>query len=99
MREIVHRQHRNDYGFVAITNERLVGCGPLLVKSSSKPLSAHNPSIQMGNESGLIMITTSRRTRVFGIFFSTGHFVVARRHDLQKSQVLHVVRQNCTEEG
>ncbi len=56
MREIVHRQHRNDYGFVAITNERLVGCGPLLVKSSSKPLSAHNPSIQMGNVSGLIMI-------------------------------------------
>ena len=56
MREIVHRLHRNDYGFVAITNEKLVGCGPLLGKSSSKPLGVHNPSIQMGNESGLIMI-------------------------------------------
>ena len=45
----------------------------------------------MGNESGLIMITTSRRTRVFGISFSAGYFVVARRHNLRKSQVLHVV--------
>ena len=65
MREIVHRLHRNDSGFVAITNERLVGCGPLLGKSS-KPLGVHNPSIQIGNENGLIMTTTSRRTRVFG---------------------------------
>jgi len=84
---------------VAITNERLVGCGPLLGKSSSKPLGIHNPCIQIGNENGLIMITTSRRTSVFGISFSAGHFIVARRHDLQKPQVLHVVRQKCTEEG
>jgi hypothetical protein len=66
VREIVHRLHRNDSGFVAITNERLVGCGPLLGKSSSKPLGVYNPSIQIGNENGLIMTTTSRRTRVFG---------------------------------
>jgi hypothetical protein len=65
VREIVHRLHRNDFGFVAITNERLVGCGPLLGKSSSDPLGVHSPSIQTGNENGLIMITTSRRTRAF----------------------------------
>ena len=99
MREIVHRLHRHDYGFVAIANERLVGCGPLLGKSSSKPLGVHNPSIQIGNENGPIMITTSRRTRVFGISFSAGYFVVARRHDLRKPQVVHVMRQNCTEGG
>jgi hypothetical protein len=48
-----------------MTNQRLVRFSPLLGKSSSKPLGAHNPSIQIGIENGLIMITTSRRTRVF----------------------------------
>ena len=66
MREIVHRLHRNDYGFVAITNERLVGCGPLLGKSSSKPLGAHNRPTQGGNEDGLIIITIGRRRLIFG---------------------------------
>ena len=66
MREIVHRLHRNDYGFVAITNERLVGCGPLLGKFSSKPFGVHSRITQVGNGDGLIITTISRRSLVFG---------------------------------
>ena len=44
VREKVHRLHNNDYGSVAITNERLVGFGPLLGSFSSKPLGVTSAS-------------------------------------------------------
>ena len=66
MREKVHRLHSNEYGSVAITSERLVGFGPLLGQFSAKPLGAHERITQVSNEDGLIIITTSRRTLVFG---------------------------------
>ena len=66
MREKVHRLHSNDYGSVAVTNERLVGFGPLLGEFASKPLGVHERITQVGNENGIIIITTSERTLVFG---------------------------------
>lgn len=55
VREIVLRLHCNEYGSVALTNQRLVRFSPLHGKSSTKPLGAHNRSTQMGNENGLII--------------------------------------------
>ena len=51
---------------MAMTSERLVGFGPLLGQFSSKPLGVHERITQVGNEEGVIIITTNRRTLVFG---------------------------------
>jgi hypothetical protein len=66
VREKFHRLYSNDYGSVAVTSERLVGFGPLLGQFSSKPLDVHEHITEVGNESGVIIITTNRRTLVFG---------------------------------
>jgi hypothetical protein len=66
MREKFHRLYSNDYGSVAVTSERLVGFGPLLGQFSSKPLDVHEHITEVGNEGGVIIITTNRRTLVFG---------------------------------
>lgn len=59
MRETIHRLHRTDHGSLAITNERVLGFGPLLGEFSSKPLDVHNRITLVGNDDGLIIITTS----------------------------------------
>jgi len=51
---------------VPITNQSVEGFGPLLGEFSSKPLGVHEHITQVGNENGVIVITTSRRTLVFG---------------------------------
>ncbi|NOT94714.1 MAG: hypothetical protein HOP00_00195, partial [Nitrospira sp.] len=51
---------------VAVTNERLVGFGPLLGAFSSKTLGLHEHITTVTNENGLILVTTSHRTLVFG---------------------------------
>ena len=66
VREKVRRLYSNDYGAVFITNERLVGFAPLLGSFASKPLDVHEQIIGVDNEHGLILISTSRRTLVFG---------------------------------
>jgi hypothetical protein len=43
-----------------------VGFGPLLGEFSSKPLGVHERITQVDNEDGVIIITTSYRTLVFG---------------------------------
>ena len=66
MREKVHRFHSNDYGAVFITNERLIGFTPLLGGFTSKPLDVHERIVGVENENGLILVSTTRRTLVFG---------------------------------
>ena len=66
MREKVTRFHSNDYGAVFITNERLIGFTPLLGGFASKPLDVHERIVGVDNENGLILVSTTRRTLVFG---------------------------------
>lgn len=66
MREKVHRFHSNDYGAVFITNERLIGFTPLLGGFASKPLDVHERIVGVDNENGLILVSTTRRTLIFG---------------------------------
>jgi hypothetical protein len=66
VREKVTRFHSNDYGAVFITNERLVGFTPLLGGFASKPLDVHERVVGVDNENGLILVSTTRRTLVFG---------------------------------
>ncbi len=66
VREKVNRFHSNDYGSVFITNERLIGFTPLLGGFSSKPLDVHERIVGVDNENGLILVSTTRRTLVFG---------------------------------
>ncbi len=66
MREKVARFYSNDYGAVFITNERLVGFTPLLGGFASKPLDVHEHILGVDNESGLIVVSSNRRTLVFG---------------------------------
>ncbi len=66
MREKVARFHSNDYGAVFITNERLVGFTPLLGGFASKPLHVHEHILGVDNENGLIVVSSNRRTLVFG---------------------------------
>ena len=66
VREKIHRFHSNDYGSVFITNERLIGFTPLLGGFSSKPLDVHERIVGVDNENGLILVSTTRRTLVFG---------------------------------
>ena len=66
VREKVHRFHSNDYGAVFITNERLVGFNPLLGGFASKPLDVHEQIVGVDNENGLILVSTTKRTLVFG---------------------------------
>jgi hypothetical protein len=66
MREKVARFHSNDYGAVFITNERLVGFTPLLGGFASKSLDVHEHILGVDNENGLIVVSSNRRTLVFG---------------------------------
>lgn len=66
MREKVTHFHSNDYGAVFITNERLVGFSPLLGGFSSKPLDVHERIVGVENDHGLILVSTTKRTLVFG---------------------------------
>ena len=49
-----------------VTNERLVGFASLLGDFSSKALDIHEHITRLDNENGLILVTTSHRTLVFG---------------------------------
>lgn len=66
VRENVIRFHSNEYGAVFITNERLIGFAPLLGEFSSKHLDVHERVVEVENENGLILVSTTRRTLVFG---------------------------------
>lgn len=66
VRERVRRLYSNDYGAVFITTERLVGFAPLLGSFASKPLDVHEQIVGVDNEHGLILVSTNRRTLVFG---------------------------------
>ncbi|CUS37365.1 conserved exported hypothetical protein [Candidatus Nitrospira nitrificans] len=66
MREKVARFHSNDYGAVFITNERLIGFTPLLGGFASKALDVHERIVEVENDNGLILVSTTRRTLVFG---------------------------------
>jgi hypothetical protein len=66
VREKVQRMHSNDYGAVFITNERVVGFTPLLGGFASKPLDVHEQIVGVENENGLILVSTTKRTLVFG---------------------------------
>ncbi|MBK9307230.1 MAG: hypothetical protein IPM58_09120 [Nitrospira sp.] len=66
VRERVRRLYSNDYGAVFITTERLVGFAPLLGSFASKPLDVHEQIVGVDNENGLILVSTNRRTLVFG---------------------------------
>jgi hypothetical protein len=66
VREKVHWLHRNDYGSVALSKERVVGFCPLLGEFSSKPFGVHGRITQVGNEGVLIIVTINRRRLVFG---------------------------------
>lgn len=66
VREKVLRFHSNDYGAVFITNERLIGFTPLLGGFTSKSLDVHERVVGVDNENGLILVSTTRRTLVFG---------------------------------
>lgn len=64
--EKVRRLYSNDYGAVFITTERLIGFTPLLGGFASKPLDVHEQIVGVDNEGGLIVVSTNRRTLVFG---------------------------------
>ena len=66
VREKVTRFHSNDYGAVFVTTERLVGFTPLLGGFASKSLDLHEGIVGVDNENGLIVVSTNRRTLVFG---------------------------------
>jgi hypothetical protein len=66
VRETVKVTHTTDYGAVFVTNERLVGFASLLGDFSSKALGIHEDITRLDNENGLIIVTTSTRTLVFG---------------------------------
>ena len=66
VRETVKATHTTDYGAVFVTNERLVGFASLLGDFSSKALGIHEDITRLDNEKGLIIVTTSTRTLVFG---------------------------------
>ena len=66
VRETVKRTQTTDYGAVFVTNERLVGFASLLGDFSSKTLDTHEHITRLDNENGLVIITTSNRTLVFG---------------------------------
>lgn len=66
VREQVNRFHSNDYGAVFITNERVVGFTPLLGSFSSKPLDVHERIVDIQNDNGLILVSTTKRTLVLG---------------------------------
>ena len=65
-REQVNRFHSNDYGAVFITNERVIGFTPLLGSFSSKPLDVHEGIVEIENDNGLILVSTTKRTLVLG---------------------------------
>jgi hypothetical protein len=66
VREKVTRFHSNDYGAVFITNERVVGFTPLLGGFASKPLDVHERVVGVENETGIIIVSTTKRTLVLG---------------------------------
>ncbi len=66
MREKVTRFHSNDYGAVFITNERLIGFTPMRGGFASKALDVHERIVEVENDNGLILVSTTRRTLVFG---------------------------------
>ena len=66
VREKVNRFHSNDYGAVFITNERVVGFTPLLGGFALKPLDVHERIVGVENDNGLILVSTTKRTLVFG---------------------------------
>jgi hypothetical protein len=66
VRETVKITHTTDYGAVFVTNERLVGFASLLGDFSTKALGVHEDITRLDNEKGLIIVTTSTRTLVFG---------------------------------
>jgi hypothetical protein len=66
VREKVQRLYSNDYGAAFITNERVVGFTPLLGGFASKPLDVHEQIVDVENDNGLILISTTKRTLVFG---------------------------------
>lgn len=66
VREKVHRLHHTDYGAVIVTNERLIGFTPLLGDFASKPLDLHEQIVDIGNDNGVILVSTTRRTLVLG---------------------------------
>jgi len=66
VREKVNRFHSNDYAAVFITDERLVGFTPLLGGFASKQLDVHEQILGVDNKNGLILVSTTRRTLVFG---------------------------------
>ena len=66
IRETVKTTRTTDYGAVFVTNERLVGFASLLGDFSSKALGVHERITRVDSEKGLILVTTSNRTLVFG---------------------------------
>jgi hypothetical protein len=66
VREKVSRFHSNDYGAAFITNERIIGFTPLLGSFSSKLLDVHERVVDIENDNGLILVSTTKRTLVLG---------------------------------
>ncbi len=66
VRETVLRTVTTDYGVVFVTNERLIGFASLLGDFSPKHLGVHERITTIDDEHGLIIVTTSVRTLVFG---------------------------------
>jgi hypothetical protein len=66
IREAVTMMQSTDYGAVFVTNERLVGFASLLGDFSSKALGIHEHITRLDNEQGLIFVTTTNRTLIFG---------------------------------
>jgi hypothetical protein len=66
VREKVTRFHSNDYGAVFTTNERVVGFTSLLGGFASKPLDVHERVVGVDNKTGIIIVSTTRRTLVLG---------------------------------
>jgi hypothetical protein len=66
VREKVTRFHSNDYGAVFITNESVVGFTPLLGGFASRLLDVHERIVGVENDNGLILVSTTKRTLVFG---------------------------------
>jgi hypothetical protein len=66
VREMVKMTQTTDYGAVSVKNERRVSFASLLGNFSSKALGIHEHITRLDNEKGLIIVTTSNRTLVFG---------------------------------
>jgi len=66
IRKTVKLTQTTDYGALFLTNERLLGFASLLGDFSPKALGLHEHITQLDNQKGLVIVTTSNRTLVFG---------------------------------